>query len=47
MTRTRIAVVGAGLIGLRHMEEIGKGRSAALAAIVDVAPKSGRTVAIG
>ena len=40
MRRVRIAVVGAGLIGVRHIEEIGKSPSAALAAIVDVAPKA-------
>lgn len=38
MDRIRIAVAGAGLIGRRHIEEIGASRSAALAAIVDVAP---------
>jgi len=36
----RIAVAGAGLIGLRHIEEIGKSRDAALAAIVDVSPRA-------
>jgi len=40
MSSVRIAVAGAGLIGLRHVEEIRKSRSAALAAIVDVAPKA-------
>ncbi len=40
MNRTRIAVVGAGLIGLRHIEEIGKSRSAVLASIVDIAAKA-------
>jgi predicted dehydrogenase len=38
--RTRIAVAGAGLIGLRHIEEIGTSRSAELASIVDVAAKA-------
>lgn len=38
MNRVRIAVVGAGVIGLRHIEEIVKSRSATLAAIVDPAP---------
>lgn len=38
--KVRIAVAGAGLIGLRHIEEIRKSRGAALAAIVDVAPKA-------
>jgi predicted dehydrogenase len=40
MSRVRIAVAGAGLIGLRHIEEIRKSRGAALASIVDVAPKA-------
>ncbi|MFO1316156.1 MAG: Gfo/Idh/MocA family oxidoreductase [Burkholderiales bacterium] len=40
MTRVRIAVAGAGLIGWRHIEEIRNGRATALAAIVDVAPKA-------
>lgn len=40
MNRVRIAVAGAGLIGLRHIEEIRNSRSAALASIVDVAPKA-------
>jgi predicted dehydrogenase len=35
MTRVRIAVAGAGLIGKRHIEEIDASGSAALAAIVD------------
>jgi len=35
-----IAVAGAGLIGLRHIEEIRKSRGATLAAIVDVSPKA-------
>ncbi|MEP7181091.1 MAG: Gfo/Idh/MocA family oxidoreductase [Betaproteobacteria bacterium] len=40
MNEVRIAVAGAGVIGLRHIEEIRKSRSTALAAIVDVAPKA-------
>jgi predicted dehydrogenase len=43
MNRVRIAVAGAGLIGLRHVEEIGKSRGSALSAIVDVAPKAVET----
>jgi len=38
--RIRIAVAGAGLIGLRHIEEIQKSRSCKLSAIVDPAPKA-------
>ena len=40
MDRVRIAVAGAGLIGLRHIEEIRKSASARLAAIVDPSPKA-------
>jgi len=40
MTKVRTAVAGAGLIGLRHIEEIKKSRSARLASIVDVSPKA-------
>ena len=40
MKSVRIAVAGAGLIGLRHIEEIRKGSSAVLASIVDVSPKA-------
>jgi threonine dehydrogenase-like Zn-dependent dehydrogenase len=40
MNKVRIAVVGAGLIGLRHIEEIGKSRGAVLSAIVDVSPRA-------
>ena len=40
MRKVRIAVAGAGLIGLRHIEEIRKSRSAQLSAIVDVSPKA-------
>ncbi len=40
MKKVRIAVAGAGLIGLRHAEEIGKSRGSVLSAIVDVSPKS-------
>jgi predicted dehydrogenase len=38
MNAVRIAVAGAGLIGRRHIEEVQKSGSAALAAIVDPAP---------
>jgi predicted dehydrogenase len=38
MTRVRIAVAGAGLIGRRHIEEVQKSESAELSAIVDPAP---------
>ena len=38
MTAVRIAVAGAGLIGRRHVEEIRKSTSAALASIVDPLP---------
>jgi predicted dehydrogenase len=40
MKKVRIAVAGAGVIGLRHIEEIGKSRSAALASIVDPSPNA-------
>ena len=40
MKRVRIAVAGAGIIGLRHIEEIAKSRSCVLAAIVDVVPNA-------
>jgi len=40
MARVRIAVAGAGVIGLRHIQEIGASRDAELAAIVDVSPKA-------
>jgi len=40
MRRVRIAVAGAGLIGLRHIEEIAKSGSAELASIVDVSAKA-------
>jgi len=43
MDRVRIAVAGAGLIGLRHVEEIGKSRSSTLSAIVDVSAKAADT----
>src|SRR5690242_19899983 len=36
MIRVRLAVVGAGTIGARHIEEIVANRDAALCAIVDV-----------
>ena len=38
ISRVRIAVAGAGLIGKRHVEMIGKNRDCTLAAIVDPAP---------
>ena len=40
VNRVRIAVAGAGTIGLRHIEEIGKSASTALAAIVDPSSKA-------
>ena len=40
MKKARIAVAGAGLIGLRHIEEIGRSRSTLLAAIVDPSPNA-------
>jgi predicted dehydrogenase len=40
MSKVRIAVAGAGLIGLRHIEEIQKSPSAQLAAVVDPSPKA-------
>jgi predicted dehydrogenase len=40
MSIVRIAVAGAGLIGLRHIEEIRNNGGTALAAIVDVSPKA-------
>ena len=43
MNRTRIAVAGAGVIGLRHIEEIVASGSAALAAVVDVSPRRARS----
>ncbi len=39
MRKVRIAVAGAGVIGLRHIEEIQKSRSCELSAIVDPSPK--------
>ena len=36
----RIAVAGAGAIGLRHIEEIAKSRSSVLSAIVDISPQA-------
>ncbi len=38
MTKTRIAVAGAGLIGRRHIEEISKNPRCELAAVVDPSP---------
>ena len=40
MRKVRIAVAGAGLIGLRHIEETQKSPSARLSAIVDPSPKA-------
>jgi predicted dehydrogenase len=40
MTKARIAVAGAGLIGLRHIEEIQRSHSAQLASIVDPSPSA-------
>jgi len=40
MAKVRIAVAGAGLIGLRHIEETQKSKSATLSAIVDPSPKA-------
>lgn len=38
MSRVRIAVAGAGVIGKRHIEEVVASESADLAAIVDPGP---------
>ena len=40
MQKVRIAVAGAGLIGLRHIEETQKSAGCALAAVVDPSPKA-------
>ena len=40
MPKLRIAVAGAGAIGLRHIEEIAKSRSSVLSAIVDISPQA-------
>src|SRR5947207_9659440 len=40
MSKLRIAVAGAGMIGLRHIEEIQKSQSARLSAVVDPSPKA-------
>jgi predicted dehydrogenase len=40
MAKVRIAVAGAGMIGLRHIEETQKSESARLSAIVDPSPKA-------
>jgi len=40
MAKVRIAVAGAGMIGLRHIEETQKSQSARLSAIVDPSPKA-------
>ena len=45
MSRVRIAVAGAGLIGRRHVEEIQRSSSAELAAIVDPAPAAAELAA--
>ena len=39
-SKPRIAVAGAGLIGLRHIEEIGKSSSSVLSSIVDISPRA-------
>jgi len=43
MNKVRIAVAGAGSIGLRHIEEIRKSRSCELCAIVDPSPRAEKT----
>ena len=45
MTRVRIAVAGAGLIGLRHLEEVAANDGCEVAAIVDPSPKAADTAA--
>jgi predicted dehydrogenase len=40
MAKTRIAVAGAGAIGLRHIEEIQKSDAATLSAIIDPSPNA-------
>jgi len=40
MKQVRIAVAGAGLIGLRHIEEIRNSQTATLSAIIDPSPKA-------
>jgi predicted dehydrogenase len=40
MRKCRIAVAGAGLIGLRHIEETQKSQATVLSAIVDPSPKA-------
>lgn len=40
MSKIKIAVAGAGLIGLRHIEEVQKNPSCGLSAIVDPSPKA-------
>jgi predicted dehydrogenase len=40
MAKVRVAVAGAGLIGLRHIEEIVAGDECVLASIIDVHPKA-------
>src|SRR5437773_258086 len=40
MSKLRIAVAGAGMIGLRHIDEIQKSQSARLSAVVDHSPKA-------
>src|SRR5437773_9801987 len=47
MAKLRIAVAGAGMIGLRHIEEIQKSQSARLSAVSDPSPKSGRVAEKG
>jgi predicted dehydrogenase len=40
MDKVRIAVAGAGSIGVRHIEEIKRSRRAILSAIIDPSPKA-------
>jgi predicted dehydrogenase len=40
MAKTRVAVAGAGSIGLRHIEEIRKSQAATLSAIIDPSPSA-------
>ncbi|ETS79916.1 hypothetical protein PFICI_07445 [Pestalotiopsis fici W106-1] len=45
MTKTQIAIIGAGLIGPRHAEAVAKSAGAQVAAIVDVTPKGSEIAA--
>ena len=40
MEKVRIAVAGAGSIGIRHIEEIQRSQGAVLSAIIDPSPKA-------